>query len=75
MRFRIFAITSETRSINPRRATTVIIRDGTGSVVSNVSDVQFIKGRYQAVWPLSSSPTLGFWKIEVICGDDVSIVM
>ena len=72
MRFRVFAINSETRSINPRRPTTVIITDSSGSVVSNVSDVQFIKGRYQAEWQLPSSPVLGFWNIEVQCGDDVS---
>jgi hypothetical protein len=63
---------SETKSVNPKALPYISIRDAKGSVVLNISDTGFVKGKYQGELQLTDTPSFGFWHIEAQSGNDVS---
>jgi CD109 antigen len=72
IQFRVFAINSESRSVNPSGHNSVTIRDAKGNVISTFDNVTFAKGKYENQLQLASRPSLGLWKIQVQCDDIVS---
>jgi len=71
LQFRVFAVDSETKAINPTCSSTITISDPNGNSIQSFQDVTFKRGKYENSFQLSEKARLGFWKLSADCDLEV----
>jgi CD109 antigen len=61
--FRVFAINPNSLPYSVQGNAEVTIKDPTGNKIKQLSNITFVKGKYESELLLSSSPPLGSWSI------------
>lgn len=63
IRFRLFAVNSQSLPYSVKGNPEVTIRDPSGNKVKQFSNITFVKGKYENEFLVSSSPPLGSWSV------------
>lgn len=72
VRFRLFAIDSQSLPYKVEGDTTITITDPSDNKIKQFSNVSYSKGKHENELLLSSAPALGTWKINVEAEGEVS---
>lgn len=68
--FRVLAIDSETRPVNVRSAT-VSILDSASNLVTSLTNITFVKGKYEHSFQLSDYPPMNQWVVRATAESEV----
>ena len=73
IQFRAFAVDSETRAVTPKCSSVITISDANGNAIVSFKNIVFNNGKYENQLELSSKASLGIWKLQIQCDDEVRL--
>jgi len=73
IQFRVFAVDSETRAVSPKCSSIVSINNPNSNVIVTFKNVTFNNGKYENQLQLSEKASLGTWKLQIQCDEEVRI--
>ncbi|XP_070502088.1 thioester-containing protein 1 allele R1-like [Chironomus tepperi] len=71
LQYRVYAVDSETKAVNPTCTSLVSITDGNGNEITNYQNISFNRGKYENSFQLSDKAGLGLWSLRFNCDDQM----
>lgn len=71
VQFRVYAVDSETRAVDPKCTNIVSITDQNENEITTFRNVSFKRGKYENSFQLSNKAGLGGWTLHFQCDEQV----